>query len=127
MQDETVVVFAFDSREHLDVWLESDERRLMLEEIDPYIEGDRTVNVVGGFAGWFGQPGMARVKTWKQAVIVLLAIFPTTIVLTALRMWLLPDAHWIVGIIIGNVLGVIILSWLMMPVLTRIFAGWLRK
>ncbi len=127
VQDETVVVFAFDTREHLDAWLDSDARRIMLEEIDPYIEGERTINVVGGFAGWFGGPGMAHVKTWKQAAIVLLALFPTTLVLTALRQWLVPDVHWVLGVLIGNVLGVIALTWLLMPWLTRLFAGWLRR
>lgn len=127
VQEETVVVLAFDTRQHLDAWLESEERRRLLEEIDPYIEGDRTMNVVGGFAGWFGLPGMARVKTWKQATIVLLAIVPTSLVLTGLRMWLLPDANWVLGVLIGNVIGVIALSWVLMPVLTRLFAGWLRR
>jgi antibiotic biosynthesis monooxygenase (ABM) superfamily enzyme len=127
VQDETVVVFAFDSRRHLDAWLGSDARQRTLAEIDPYLEGDRTINVVGGFAGWFGRPGMARVKTWKQAAIVLLGILPTSLVITALRRWIAPDMNWILGVVIGNVLGVIALSWLLMPWLTRLFAAWLRR
>jgi uncharacterized protein len=126
VQDETVVVFSFDSREHLDAWLESDARREILAEIDPYLDGERTINVVGGFAGWFGAPGMASVKRWKQATMVLLAIFPTAVVVTRLRMWLLPDVHWLVATAIGNVLGVIALTWLLMPRLTSWFASWLR-
>ncbi len=127
VQDETVVVFAFDSRSHLDSWLESDERTAMLAEIEPFIDGERTINVVGGFAGWFALPGVATVKPWKQASIVLLALFPTTLVLTQLRQWLLPDVHWVVGVLFGNVLGVAALTWLLMPRLTRWFAGWLRR
>ncbi len=127
VQADTVVVFAFDTREHLDAWLDSDARRIMLAEIDPFIVGERTINVVGGFAGWFGGPGMYHVKTWKQAAIVLLALFPTTLVLTAVRQWLVPDVYWVVGVLIGNVLGVIALTWLLMPWLTRLFAGWLRR
>ena len=82
VQDETVVVFAFDSREHLDAWLGSDARRSLLAEIEPLLEGDRTVNIVGGFAGWFGAPGTVTVKRWKQATMVVAAIFPTTLVVT---------------------------------------------
>jgi hypothetical protein len=63
----------------------------MLAEIEPYLEGERTINVVGGFAGWFELPGAPVVKRWKQASIVLLALFPTTLVLTQVREWLLPD------------------------------------
>ncbi len=127
VQDETVVVFAFDSRAHLDRWLDSDERRAMLAEIEPYLDGERTINVVGGFAGWFELPGATAVKRWKQASIVLLALFPTTLVLTQLRQWLLPDVHWVVGVLFGNVLGVAALTWLLMPRLTRWFSGWLRR
>jgi antibiotic biosynthesis monooxygenase (ABM) superfamily enzyme len=127
VQDETVVVLAFDSRQHLDDWLESDARQRTLAEIDPYLEGDRTINVVGGFAGWFGRPGMARVKTWKQASVVLLGILPISLAITAIRRWLAPDMDWVLGVVVGNVLGVIALSWLLMPWLTRLFAGWLRS
>ena len=126
VQDETVVAFSFDTREHLDAWLRSDARRAMLTEIEPLVEGDRTVNVVGGFAGWFG--GADRdVKRWKQAAVVLLALFPTALVLTMVREWLFPDVHWVLGVLFGNVLGVAALSWLLMPFLTRTLAGWLRS
>lgn len=126
VQDETVVVFSFDSREHLDAWLVSEERRAMLAEIEPFVEGERTVNVVGGFAGWFGGQGPG-VRRWKQASVVLLALFPTSLVLTLVRMWLLPDVHWVLGVLFGNVLGVIALSWVLMPFLTRVLDGWLRR
>ncbi len=126
LQDETVVLLSFDTREHLDGWLDSDERQRMLDEIDPYIEGARTLNVVGGFAGWFGRPGMAKVKTWKQATIVLLAIVPISLLVTGLRRLVWADANWMVAVVVGNVVGVALLSWVAMPFLTRVFQRWLR-
>ncbi len=126
VQDQTVVVFSFDSREHLDAWLRSSQRRSLLDDIDPLVDS-RTINVVGGFAGWFHNPPGVEVKRWKQASVVLLAIFPTTVILTLVRRWLLPDAHWVVGVLFGNVIGVIVLSWLLMPWLTKVFAGWLSR
>jgi antibiotic biosynthesis monooxygenase (ABM) superfamily enzyme len=126
VQDDTVVVFAFDSREHLDAWLDSDRRRALLAEIAPFLEGDRTINVVGGFAGWFGPQG-AAVKKWKQATVVLLALVPTALVLTNVRQWLLPDVHWTLGVLFGNVVGVALLTWVLIPSLTKLLAGWLRR
>lgn len=126
VQDDTVVVFSFDGRRHLDAWLESSERRDLLAEIEPFLEGERTVNVVGGFAGWFVGPGPG-VRRWKQACIVLLALFPTSLVLTRLRAWLLPDVHWTLAVLFGNAVGVAVLTWLLMPLLTRLFDGWLRR
>jgi antibiotic biosynthesis monooxygenase (ABM) superfamily enzyme len=58
---------------------------------------------------------------------VLLALFPTSVVLTLVRMWLLPDVHWVIGVLFGNVLGVIALSWALMPFLTGVLDGWLRR
>lgn len=126
VQPDTVVVFSFDTREHLDAWLGSRERQDMLAEIEPYVEGDRTVNVVGGFAGWFAGPTLAP-KRWKQASVVLLALYPTALTLTKVREWLLPDVHWTAGVLFGNAIGVAVLTWGLMPVLTRALAGWLRR
>ena len=127
VQNDTVVVFSFDSRERLDDWLSSDERQALLRQIEDSVDGDRTLNVVGGFGGWFAAPGAANVKTWKQASVVLLALFPTALMLTYLRRWLLPDIGVVAGVLIGNVLGVAILSWWLMPFLTRQLDDWLRR
>jgi antibiotic biosynthesis monooxygenase (ABM) superfamily enzyme len=70
---------------------------------------------------------MADVKRWKQASIVLLALFPTALVLTVVRQWLLPDVGLVLGVLFGNVIGVAVLSWILMPVLTRWFDAWLRR
>jgi antibiotic biosynthesis monooxygenase (ABM) superfamily enzyme len=126
VQDDTVVVFSFDSRRHLDDWLVSPERRELLAEIEPFLDGERTVNVVGGFAGWFAGPDRG-VRRWKQACIVLLALFPTSLALTRVRAWLLPDVHWTLGVLFGNVVGVAVLTWVLMPFLTRLLDGWLRR
>lgn len=126
VQDETVVVFSFDTREHLDAWLHSDERRDLLAAADRHVAGDRTVNVVGGFGGWFESAG-GQVKRWKQMLVVLLALVPTSLGLTWLRLHLVPDLVWPVAGVISNVIGVVLLTWVLMPALTRLFGGWLRR
>lgn len=103
VQDEHVAVFTFDTREHLDAWLDSDERRVLLAGMDPLIEGSRTLNVVDGFAGWFGRPGAASsVKRWKQATTVLLALFPTTLAVTAVREAAAPDMAMLPAVLVGT-------------------------
>lgn len=130
VQDETVVVFAFDTRAHLEAWLESDVRARHLERVDALGASPRTLNVLGGFAGWFGGVGeraAAPVRTWKQAAVVLLALYPVSLVLTAVRRVILPDVAWPLGVLFGNALGVAALSWLVMPPLTRRLDRWLRR
>lgn len=58
---------------------------------------------------------------------MLLALFPTSLVLTLVREWLIPDVHWTLGVLFGNVIGVIALTWLLMPNITRALGPWLRR
>jgi antibiotic biosynthesis monooxygenase (ABM) superfamily enzyme len=124
---EHVIAFAFDTRAHLDRWLESDERRSWLTQIGPLLEGDRTINVVGGFAGWFPAGEEPHTPKWKQAAAVLLALFPTALTLSVLRQMLLPDLALVPSVFLSNVLGVAILTWLLMPWLTRVLQPWLER
>lgn len=127
VQDETVIVFSFVSRAKLDAWLSSEERREQIERLDEHVDGDRHINVVGGFGGWFTL-GPRQVKTWKQAAIVLLALYPTVLVINELLGWVLPgDFPYLLGVLIGNVVGVAALSWILMPKLTAQFHNWLRR
>lgn len=126
VQDDTVIVFSFQSREQLDVWLASEVRANVLARLDHHVDGERQVNVVGGFGGWFSL-GEASVKTWKQASVVLLALYPTVLALNEILGWLIPDVPYLLAILIGNILSVALLSWVLMPRLTRLLDGWLRQ
>lgn len=127
VQDDTVVVFAFDTREHLDRWLQSDERDRLVQRMDELAVSDRTVNVLGGFAGWFADGESPSVKRWKQALVVLAALFPTALLLTVARERLLPELPLAPGVLLVNIAGVAILTWVLMPFLTRRLHGWLRR
>jgi antibiotic biosynthesis monooxygenase (ABM) superfamily enzyme len=127
VQEDTVVVLAFDTRANLDRWLHSDERRRILEQMERYTEGDRIVNVVGGFAGWFAPTGGASVRKWKSAAAVLLALIPTSLVFTALRLTLFPDLAPVLATIASNVVGIVVLTWLLMPIVTARLSSWLRR
>lgn len=126
VQEETVIVFSFRTREQLDAWLTSEARRAGLARLGQHT-GPRKVNVVGGFGGWFTL-GRRQVKTWKQAAVVLLALYPTVLVLNELFGWILPDGTpYVLSVLIGNIAGVAILSWILMPWLTALLDRWLRS
>jgi uncharacterized protein len=127
VQDDTVIVVTFTARRHLDAWLGSDERHRLLREIEPYLAHDRVTNVVGGFGGWFGGPGAPEVRRWKQAALVLLALYPTSLLLTAAREAVAPGLPIVPAVLVTNAAGVAILTWLLMPVLTQAFDRWLRR
>ncbi len=122
-----MIVFSFQTRDQLDQWLTSDARRDGLARLDEHISGERQINVVGGFGGWFSLD-RRQVKKWKQAAVVLLALYPTVLVLNEVFDWLLPEGTpYLLSVLIGNVAGVAILSWILMPRLTAWFDRWLRR
>ncbi len=135
VQNDTVIAFSFESRADLDEWLNSTERAELLATIEPHVDGERVVNVVDdlagsmghSFAGWFRGGDERPVKRWKQASIILLALFPTALTLALLRGWLLPDLALVPTVFVSNVIGILVLTWFLMPMLTRAFDSWLRR
>jgi hypothetical protein len=129
VQKEHVIVASFASRPDLDRWLQSDSRIEWLADATRLIEGERIINVVGGFGGWF--PGAVDrpqgPKRWKQAVAVLLALYPTSLLITAVRSEVAPDMNMALAVLVANVLGVATLSFLLMPIVTRWLDGWLSR
>ena len=128
VQSETVVMLTFDSRENLVGWMESSERRTALAELDNLTIGRMTTSIVGGFAGWFPTDGeVAPTPKWKQAIVVLLALYPTVIFTSHLgnRFW--PDLNLYAAIFVGNVISIAILTWILMPVLTYRLRSWLNR
>lgn len=126
VQHESIVVFSFTSRPALDVWLRADERNSILAEVRPLLTAENTMNVVAGFGGWFNPPNRAP-KIWKQAALVLLALYPTSLLLSWLRGVALPGLSSAVAVLVVNVIGVSLLSWILMPPLTQRFNRWLRR
>ncbi|MCP3939140.1 MAG: hypothetical protein GY708_27645 [Actinomycetia bacterium] len=124
VQNEHVTTFTFDTRENLDAWLNSDEREDVLEMIQSLVVGDMKLSVVGGFAGWF-DGGEAEPPRWKQAVTILIALFPTVVVLSYIQDAIAPNAPRIPAIFVSNVVGIIALTWLLVPPLTRLLKPWL--
>jgi len=129
VQDEHVIVASFASRTDLDRWLESDSRREWLVRTDQLVEGNRTVNVVGGFGGWFpARPNQPEgPKRWKQSIAVFLALFPTSLIITLVRVDVAPNMNVVLGVFIGNVLGILALTYILMPRVTRWLGSWLTR
>jgi len=127
VQSETVVMLTFDSRANLIGWMESQERKSALMELEELTVGELTTSVVGGFAGWF--PSEAETDPtpkWKQAIVVFIALYPTVIVTSQLGQWFWPDVNTYIAIFIGNVISIAILTWLLMPALTHRLRTWLN-
>jgi antibiotic biosynthesis monooxygenase (ABM) superfamily enzyme len=126
VQDDTVILLTFDTRHHLDEWLESDDRKQLVELQSQHLLGPRTLSVVGGFAGWFNS-ARDDVVRWRSAAAVLIAIVPASLIYLMARMSLFPHVNVVVATIVGNIFTVAALTWVLMPPITRRLEHWLRR
>ena len=127
LQDDWVSLLRFDTSEHLNAWLESDARRAALREVEPFIE-QREQQVATAFSGWFtfaDTPGQVP-SNWKQAMVVLLTLFPVVMLELLYLSPLLQSLNLAVATFIGNLLSVAALTWLLVPWANRAFRWWLR-
>ena len=84
-RDEWVVVIHFDDEKALQDWLASPVRARWVEKLRAQVGDFELKAVPGGFGPWFA--GLARSPTevphsWKVALTVLLALYPTVMLLT---------------------------------------------
>lgn len=128
-QDEWVDIVRYDTVDHLEAWVHSHERQELLKEIDPLVENMHAHRLTG-LEGWFAlnrQPAetVRATPPWKQALAVLLGLYPTVMLINILLNPLLRHFTFAVEIFIGNVLSTILLTWLVMPWVSRSLHFWL--
>lgn len=128
-QNEWVDIVRYRSVEDLNRWMESEERQALLKELDPIVESMHA-HPLTGLESWFALnrgPGatVSGPPPWKQALTVLLALYPTVMVLTFLNpLWRkLSIAE---AMLIGNFLSVSLLTYLVMPRVSRFLSFWLE-
>jgi hypothetical protein len=124
------VIIRFDSLEHLYAWTQSDTRIQLVKEIEPLLaEGDKT-EVRTDAAFWFTppEPHVRKPKSWKQFLLTLLVIFPSTNIVPLVTGLLLPGLKGSLLLhFLNDACVVALVVWLWMPIVTRLFAGWLKK
>lgn len=127
LQEDWVSLLRFDTSEHLNAWLESDARRAALREVESFVD-QREQQVATAFSGWFtfaDSPGRVP-SNWKQAMVVLLTLFPVVMLELLYLSPLLQSLNLAVATFIGNLLSVAALTWLLVPWANRAFGWWLR-
>ena len=126
VQPETVALLRFTDRAALDRWLSAADRHAALDEMAKLADGERTITVLGGFAGWFSGAS-SEPRRWKQAAIVLAALVPVALAFSAAREFVLPGLPLVPAVAATSAANVVVLTWIAMPVLTRRLEGWLSR
>jgi uncharacterized protein len=126
---EYVVVFRYDSYPHLRAWMQSAERRRCLEKARPLLlEEQYKDTVLTGLERWFTlpwRPDLPPPPRVRMALVTLLALYPLAYGTPALLgPWLAPLPPPLRALVVSAV-NVSLLTWVLMPRMTRLFRRWL--
>jgi hypothetical protein len=125
------VIIRFDTREHLQNWMNSQQRKRLIEKVLPLLAKDDDFTIRSGLDFWFVPEG-AETKVpvrWKQLLVTWSAIYPLVlgvplIVIPLLRhLGIPPDRYLDTLIITGLVVSLMV--YLVMPRYTKFVHRWL--
>ena len=135
-----VTQITFDSQANLDRWLTSPKRQDAVTAIQG-LARDEVKVLPTGFGQWFSVNAVAMTQTpaWKQAMTVLAVLFAMVSVLNLTigdavgQGWTIEGTPIYKGlglpfpivVFIGNAIGTCLLTWVLMPIVTRLLAWWL--
>jgi antibiotic biosynthesis monooxygenase (ABM) superfamily enzyme len=118
------LVYRFADDESLAAWERSSERRLALAHVEEMVHDERYARVAG-LDSFFTRPA-APGPRWRLSVLTVAAVFAITSTLQLLVMPYLAGWPVELRLLLSAVVVVTALGYVVMPVLTRLFAQWLR-
>ena len=129
--DNFVLVIRFATAAELEAWHSSPTCQTLLKEKKHFLESEVRHAPSSVFGNWFSRSaqGSAREPSqpWKEALIVLLTLYPTVMLLTLyLTGPLMGEWPLSVSMYLGNLMTVSILTWVLMPLATRSLSFWLE-
>lgn len=133
--DEWHMLYRFASSEHLAVWEASTQRQWWLAAAQGRVEASR-VERRTGIEGWFDEPTSVETvepapsaptspPVWKQAVVIWLAFFPLSLLVTWLTGRLVPGWPLVPRVLVSTVLMTPVMTYLVLPRMTRALGWWL--
>ena len=123
-----ILVFRFSSQELLDTWSGSEVRNHWVSKIDEIIEEPPRFQTITGLETWFtlkGQKAISPPSRLRMAFVTYLAIAPTIMVFNLLFGRLFEDIPETFRILAQAPFIVILMTWMVMPFMTKIFRSFL--
>jgi antibiotic biosynthesis monooxygenase (ABM) superfamily enzyme len=127
------VIIRFDTIENLKSWMESDQRKKLIEKAKPFFARDDNYFIKSGLDFLFpleNEKQKVPVR-WKQYLVTWSGIFPLSIlvpliVIPALKACDFPENKYVNSFFISGIV-VFIMIYILMPNYTRLIKKWLYK
>jgi antibiotic biosynthesis monooxygenase (ABM) superfamily enzyme len=119
------ILRSFASTEDRDRFYASDLYRKWNEAVAPFVEGPPRRQELHGMEAFFQEGGSSAPPRWKMAILTWIGVNPAVYVFSN-AIPALTDLPMLLNLLVVNAFVVASLAWLLMPALTKIFAGWLH-
>ncbi len=127
---EYIIIFRFDTYQHLEDWETSVIRHRWVQRVQDLIVGETHIHRLSGLEYWFSLEDLPEYDApprIKMAVVTWLALFPLVLILQPLLLWLLYFLPMWTRIMIIAAVMVLLMTYAVMPMMTRVFKPWLFK
>jgi uncharacterized protein len=121
-----VFVLHFANEEALGAWEASEERDRLVQEARKFSTPD--VQRASGLETWFVLPGQRAIvppPRWKMLLVTLIGAYPLVVLLSAFALPSLEGWPLLVRAAVVPVVLLSLMTYLVMPQLTRLLSGWL--
>jgi uncharacterized protein len=125
---EYTCVYRFDGVQHLQAFERSEARQRALAQVGDFVETDAVLRRMTGLELWFNPPPgtvVARPTRWRMAVLMIAVIYALVLVLGRLVALALPGAPFELRLLVTIAIEVVLMTYLVMPPLTRSLARWI--
>lgn len=124
---EYVLIVHFDSYDHLRLWEQSDVRKTWLAKLEPLTRGETKTQVLTGMEYWFTLPnqGQPMPPRYKMVLLSWLGLFPLSLFVALFLQDILGIMPLVIRIGIAALVQLALMTYVVMPRLTRLFKRWL--
>ena len=124
--DGYVIMIRFQTDAEGQAWQNSQICADLLKAAEPFLDSVSMHEPSRIFGGWFnsGAAGGGRPELWKDSLVVLFVLYPTVMLIS---LYITPHipVPFAVSIFLGNVISIVLMSWLVMPKVTGMLSFWL--
>ena len=124
------VLYSFTDRSALQAWLDSPERRRLLRQADQLAEQHLRLPPLTGLESWFTLPHRATIKPpprWKMWLVSLFAIYPLVVTFQATIVPTIKTWPLLVRSAVLPLTLLTLMTFVVMPVVTRVVQPWLTR